>query len=424
MNCDTARNLMDASVHGELSEKRQRELDAHLGSCEQCREEYAMLRELLQDIDREFPEIEPPPELHARLCARLSQEPAPKRPMGRWVPLASAAAILLAVFFGASLMLGQNHAIAPKTAPYPSAMDDYTSSQWAPTPEPAPGFTQSTEKQDFGMAMGGAAAPESAPPMDERPMDAAGHVADRVSMNSQASARKLIKDAQLSMETQAFDTTLTQLQSQIDAIGGYVQNLNVDGMPLDEKNPDMVRGRTAYVNARVPAESMEMFLAEAEGLGKVIYRSQNGSDVTQQYQDTAARLEAYTTQRDRLLSLLEKAQAVEDLILLENELSRVQYEVEYYTQQLTDMDRRVAESTVTLNISEVRSSTAVRTLDPTLGERIQEGFVATINAITRGAQDILVWLVANSPILISIAIVALVLWFAVIRRWIKKRRQP
>lgn len=418
MNCEQCKDMMDASIHHELSDQQEQRLQQHLSTCEHCRTEYTWMHDMIVDIQSEFPEVTPPPQLHGRLMARLEQEPKPKR-VNRWIPLTSAAVILLAVFIGASALLGGGanntpsmgfsadyHLSAKQEAGYglavatatPSALLSEGSTEMAAPPQPMPEAAE---------------APQMAGGMDDQQL--------RSSATDSAQQRKLIKNAQLSLETQTFDDALAQLTARVTNMGGYVQNMNVSGMPLDENNPGDY-GRYAFMDLRIPADQLEAFLAQAEGFGKVTNSSQGGSDVTQQYQDMSARLQSYTVQRDRLLSIMEKADKVEDLILLESELGRIQYEIEAYTQQLTDIDRRVAESTVTINLTEVRSATRVRPVDPTLGERIQEGFVGTINALWMGIQNLLVWLVANSPLIISVLAVLAVLWFAVLRPWIRKRR--
>lgn len=418
MNCEQCKDMMDASIHHELSDQQEQSLQQHLSTCEHCRTEYTWMHDMIVDIQSEFPEVTPPPQLHGRLMARLEQEPKTKR-VNRWIPLTSAAVILLAVFIGASALLGggaginQNegfssgyHLSAKQEAGYGFDASTATPSALLSAP-PSDGSTEMSP---------------SMPQATEAPQLAGGEADQlRSSVADSAQQRKLIKNAQLSLETQTFDDALAQLTARVTNMGGYVQNMNVSGMPLDENNPGDY-GRYAFMDLRIPADQLEAFLAQAEGFGKVTNSSQGGSDVTQQYQDMSARLQSYTVQRDRLLSIMEKADKVEDLILLESELGRIQYEIEAYTQQLTDIDRRVAESTVTINLTEVRSATRVRPVDPTLGERIQEGFVGTINALWMGIQNLLVWLVANSPLIISVLAVLAVIWFAVLRPWIRKRR--
>lgn len=414
MNCEQCKNMMDASIHGELSGQQQRQLEVHLSACEHCREEHEWMSSLIAQLQSEFPEVTPPPQLHDRLMARLEQEEKPNI-INRWIPLASAAVILLAVFVGASALFAPpppagRDSVAGDRLNGTMAIEEYGYDGAAPAATPVP--MPQGENELF--------VAESMPQASEAPQAAAGAAEDqgRSAAELPASERKLIKNANLYIETQTFDDAVEQLSARATGAGGYVQTLNVSGLPLDENNPGNY-GRSAYMDVRIPAEQLEAFLAQARTYGKVVDSSQGGSDVTQVYEDLTARLNSYTVQRDRLLAIMEKADKVEDLILLESELSRVQYEIESYTRQITDIDRRVAESTVTINLTEVRSATRVRPADPSLGGRIREGFIATINALWMGIQNLLVWLVAHSPIIISVLAILATLWF-----WLRKRRMP
>ncbi|MDR2943205.1 MAG: DUF4349 domain-containing protein [Treponema sp.] len=83
-----------------------------------------------------------------------------------------------------------------------------------------------------------------------------------------------------------------------------------------------------YITARIPSENMDNFINNAKALGKTENESKTGTDITDQYRDNVIRLESLKNVRGRYLSLLEKANTVSDVLLIEKELERVNTEIE------------------------------------------------------------------------------------------------
>lgn len=231
------------------------------------------------------------------------------------------------------------------------------------------------------------------------------------------SARKLIRKADLSVETLEYEMFMERIQSTIRDFGGYIEEMVNNNKTYG--NYDPYSYRTASITARIPADSLDAFLDMVGGLGNITREYQSAQDITMSYIDAEGRKKTLEIEQERLLALLEKAEKIEDIIALEERLSSVRYELESYASQLRTYDNLVDYSTVSLTIQEVREITKE---DPqTLGERMGRGFSDTIFEITEGAKDIAVWFVTN--------LLYLVFWVAVIaaavivlRRVLKKRR--
>lgn len=102
MNCREIEDMLSAYIDGELAAAEALAVTKHLSMCNICRQELVELQEVINSI-RNLPELDPPADFHAKLCARLSSFKG-RRPwykqMGsrQWFPLgAVAAAILLFV---------------------------------------------------------------------------------------------------------------------------------------------------------------------------------------------------------------------------------------------------------------------------------------------------------------------------------------
>jgi len=98
--------------------------------------------------------------------------------------------------------------------------------------------------------------------------------------------------------------------------GGFALSVRFDGES------------SANLDIKVASEELDAALEELASLGRVESRSVSGRDITEEYADVDARLGAMRATRDRLRTLYERANTVEEVIAVERELGRVQSELE------------------------------------------------------------------------------------------------
>lgn len=230
-------------------------------------------------------------------------------------------------------------------------------------------------------------------------------------------SRKLIKTVELEMETKEFERMMTELETQIQDLGGYVES-------LDTYNGSSYSGhrnsRWANMTIRIPRQALNGFLQNMSEIGNVIRRSDSVEDVTLSYVDMESRRDTLRAEQERLLELMERAETVEDMIVLEERLSNVRYCLESMESRLRTIDNQVDYSTVYLNLSEVRELTPVE--EKTDLQRIAEGFADSLKDIGNGIKESVIWFVIHIPYMVIwaavIAILALIL-----RKSVKKRRE-
>ncbi|MFZ0504557.1 MAG: anti-sigma factor [Chthoniobacterales bacterium] len=71
MNCDDADRFLDAYLDGELEPAKKAELEQHLAGCPACEQKLAHLRRFREFFDANAPHYPAPPELKAKVLARL-----------------------------------------------------------------------------------------------------------------------------------------------------------------------------------------------------------------------------------------------------------------------------------------------------------------------------------------------------------------
>ncbi|MBO5293261.1 MAG: DUF4349 domain-containing protein [Lachnospiraceae bacterium] len=232
--------------------------------------------------------------------------------------------------------------------------------------------------------------------------------------------RKLIKEVELSVETENLEELLKELDGQIQRMGGYIESSRQysPGWDLEEYGTG---SRSASLTVRIPAEKLEEFLGNVAEKSNVTYRSENVRDVTLQYVDMESHKKALLTEQERLLDLMEQAENVEDIITIEGRLSEVRYQIESMESQLRTMDNQVNYSTVYLDISEV--DRMLRTSQKKgVWEQISTGFIENIYRVGDGLRNFVIRFIIALPILAvwGVVIAAIVL---IVRRILKNRRK-
>lgn len=231
--------------------------------------------------------------------------------------------------------------------------------------------------------------------------------------------RKLIKNVNLSVETEQFDVLVPNLEKRVTALGGYIEDMSSYNRN-DHYSSDYVGTkylRYASMTVRIPKENLDAFLNEVGEQSNIVSRSENVTDVTLQYVDLESHKKALTTEQDRLIELMEQAETVEDIITIEGRLSEVRYQLESMESQLRTYDNKIDYSTVYLNIDEVERYTP--TEEVTTGERIRNGFVDSLKGVGRGIGNFAIWFVVNLPYLVVWAVI-IICGILVVRLVIRK----
>lgn len=156
--------------------------------------------------------------------------------------------------------------------------------------------------------------------------------------------RYLIKTAHLSLETGDVKASLNSLTIAAVDRGGYVANLS--------ESTDGLGRRSVNVELRIPAAKLEETLLQADSLGKVLDKSVNTQDVSEEYVDTDARMRNLKKTEERLVDHLNRMGTLEDILKVENELTRVRQQVEQLEGRLRYLDQRVQFSSIQCTLIE------------------------------------------------------------------------
>ena len=217
---------------------------------------------------------------------------------------------------------------------------------------------------------------------------------------------KLIKRAELYLETTAFDSVAQSLEGIVDNLGGYFESRNISN-----------RGtyRSAYYLVRVPAEHFEDLLGQVGSLCTVLSQSDSAENVSESYYDLEARLATQRTKLERLQELLARAEVMEDIISLETAISETELNIEYLTGSLRSYDALISYSSVQISLDEVYKVTEVETAAVGFGQRLGQAFASGFRSGVDALENFAIGLAYNWVGLLFLVVIITVLVLAIRR---------
>ena len=216
----------------------------------------------------------------------------------------------------------------------------------------------------------------------------------------ETTGRKLIRNVDMDVETESFDALLASAQSQAEELGGYIESSNISNSSYASSTS---AARSARLTARIPSEKLDSYLAGISKQSNVTRKSESTEDVTLQYVDLQSHKKALLAEQESLLSMMEQAESIEDIIAINEQLTDVRYQIESMESQLRTYDNQVDYSTVNLYIDEVERYTPGAA--KSAGARIAEGFSANIYRVGNFFKNFAIEFIILLPILIAVAIV-------------------
>lgn len=235
------------------------------------------------------------------------------------------------------------------------------------------------------------------------------------------SGHKVIKTGEVHLETLNFEDTVGKLTKYVSSIGGFVENSSVNGNRLSSSRANTVR--TAYFVFRIPQNQYDKIFTDVKDFGTVVFEQSRGEDITDRYFDTEARLKSLKIQEERLLSLLQKAGKMEDILAIERELQNTRYQIENSTGTIRKWDSLISFSTVSVNVTEVQEiKAAAPDARNRFFERMSFGFSNSVRQLWSMTQELMLGIVVFIPFLIPIAIIILgVLYFIKRKKNLKRQ---
>ena len=227
---------------------------------------------------------------------------------------------------------------------------------------------------------------------------------------------KIIYSANVQVESTDFDRSLARLNELVEEYGGWVESSSLNGSNYVDQSRGAVSRRSANYTLRIPSDRFQELMGSLSDLGNVPYSHIYTENVTAQYYDVQARLTAYSAQEQRLLEMMELAESVEDIILLEDRLTEVRYSIESLQTSLNNWDRQVSFSSVYLDLMEVQVYSPEPQVQPSYGQRLATALKSGLRYFGDFFKELLIWLAGALPTLLLLGAIAAVVIIIVRKR--------
>ena len=194
--------------------------------------------------------------------------------------------------------------------------------------------------------------------------------------------RKIIRNAQLSIEVEDVIGTLNAATALSTRFGGYTASTST----WEQSDQPF-----AQISFAVPVERFEAAMEQTRALGEVKNESINSQDVTGQFVDVEARIKNLEATAERIRSFLDDAKKVEEALNVNRELSQIEGQLEVLKGQRSALTQQTSFSTINL---EIRSVPSIRISDNSWSPATT--FYVALDAlleIARLAVDFIIWAV-------------------------------
>ncbi len=249
-----------------------------------------------------------------------------------------------------------------------------------------------------------------APAYEEEAPGIAADTAGRLSLESDVQTdipqqRLIIRAAEVSLVVTDTEDAMKRIAAMAEQNGGWVVSSNV--FQYGEN------GMSGSITIRVPAEGFNSALEALQAMAVEVQSvNTSGQDVTEEYVDLSSRLANLEATAGRVRGFLDETKNVEEALAVNQELSRLEEEIELIKGRMKYLSESAAFSTISVQLTPDALAQPLETggWQPL---RVLRQAVETLVAALQALGNLLIWLVvvALPLLLIFLLPVALVIWF-------------
>lgn len=164
--------------------------------------------------------------------------------------------------------------------------------------------------------------------------------------STQAVERKIIRHADLVIETDAPSNLQPKISAIAEKHGGFVVTTEAN---QNKPNAQGTPATVVNVSVRVPAAQFGAALDEIRRLeGRMLREKITGQDVTEEFIDLEARLRAKRALEAQFLEIMKRAQKVTDALEVQTQIAEVRGEIERMEGRRRFLENQAALSTITV----------------------------------------------------------------------------
>jgi hypothetical protein len=286
------------------------------------------------------------------------------------------------------------------------------------------GCSSSNKNRTAGRTEESPAAPSTAPAQSKDADASSRQGYTNVSFKTDAQAsqqspnsteRKIIRKAELLLETASPQEGQRKVTTIAEARGGYVVTSDAKQRQTDgESKPELV----VTVEVRVPVAQFVAALDEIRAVGsRVEQEKTTGQDVTEEYMDLEARIRAKQALEAQFLEIMKQARTVTDALEVQRQLSEVRSEIERLEGRRRFLESQSSMSTITVTMQP--SQPLVNTSG--FFYKVKRAFGNGVDIASSITLFLIEFIIAIIPVVVLIFLPILLLLRYLLRRWRRSR---
>ena len=159
--------------------------------------------------------------------------------------------------------------------------------------------------------------------------------------------RKIIRNAELTLESETPEEGLRKIAAIAESRGGFVVTSEVRQQDTGESKD----AKIVTVVARVPSAQFETSVEEIRKVGsRVLQEKRTGQDVTEEYIDLEARIRSMKALEAQFLEIMKQAQKVSDALDVQRQLADVRTDIERLEGRRRFLESQSSLSTITVRL--------------------------------------------------------------------------
>jgi hypothetical protein len=172
--------------------------------------------------------------------------------------------------------------------------------------------------------------------------------ADAANLASQAFDRKIIRNANLTVEVASPGDSQRKIVSIAESHQGFVVTSESTQRPSEDRNKPEI---TINLVVRVPAAQFNQVMEEIRAVGaRVIQEKVTGQDVTEEFMDLEARIKNQKALESQFLEIMKRAGKVDDALSVQRELADVRTEIEKLEGRRRFLENQSSLSTINVTL--------------------------------------------------------------------------
>lgn len=213
------------------------------------------------------------------------------------------------------------------------------------------------------------------------------------------STRKLVITMTVGLEVEDVSTAVDRVIRLAATHRGQLYDSN-----LDLGDPRYAYGDLVF---KLPPEEVDAFLSGLDpAIGRRTSLQGNTSDVTDQLTDLDAQIKTARASVERVRELMDRAETLSDIVVLESELTARQTRLEQLLAQQSNLESLVAMATITIHLTAAPDEQAAEDDGDSIGDAFREGWNAFVDTL----QALVVFVGYTLPFLVLGAIAGLIAW--------------